>query len=112
MIKTKSILAKESVDDGTRICVMRWVRGFYKYDKWIKDLAPSPALLKSYMKYKNWDLFEPSYKCEMKDKQSLIRDLKERSDGGEIITLLCWEKTDDCCHRRLLKELIENYCNV
>ncbi|MGA1825164.1 MAG: DUF488 family protein [bacterium] len=33
--------------------------------------------------------------------------MKSRSDNGEVITLMCWEKDDKNCHRRLLKNLIE-----
>ena len=48
------------------------------------------------------------YLKEMEDKKELVKVLKGRSDGGEVITLLCWEKDDKFCHRRLLKDLIEN----
>lgn len=110
MIKTKSILAPTSEEDGTRICVMRSVRGFYKYDEYMKDLSPSQSLLKSYQNKKiTWEQYEKLYNEEMKFKKQRIKELKDRSDKGETITLLCWEKTDECCHRRLLKELIEDF---
>jgi len=115
MIKTKSILSPSSKEDGTRICVMRYIKPFYKYDEWLLDLAPSEYLLNSYRQYNiTWEDYIPSYIEEMKkpNKERLIDSLRERSNNGEVITLLCWEKCDDQCHRRLLKELIEQEDNI
>lgn len=108
MIKTKSILDNRSKDDGARICVMRFVRDFYDYDEWLRDLAPSIGLLNDYRKRKiGWSEYERRYLKEMENKKELIKELRKRSDGGELISLLCWEKDDRFCHRRLLKNLIE-----
>jgi len=108
MIKTKSILAKKSENDGTRICVMRFIKNFYDYDEWLREVAPSSDLLNKYRNKKiDWDEYEVIYLKEMEDKKELIEKLRTRSDRGEIITLLCWEKDDRFCHRRLLKNLIE-----
>lgn len=109
MIKTKSILDKKSEDDGIRICVMRFVKKFYDYDKWLRTLAPSIELLNDYRnKNINWQEYEDRYIKEMEDNKELIKKLKLESDRGITITLLCWERSDKFCHRRLLKELIEN----
>jgi len=108
VIKTKSILDKKTDDDGTRICVMRFVKNFYKYDTWLVSLAPSIKLLNDY-RYNNidWNEYEKRYIKEMESNKELIKKLKSRNDNGETITLLCWEKYDKFCHRRLLKKLIE-----
>ena len=107
MIETKSILEKKSVEDGTRVCVMRFTKPFHDYDEWIRELAPSPKLLdKSRSGKISWEEYKEQYLSEMEDQKTLIQELKNRSDAGEIITLLCWEKDDKHCHRRLLKELI------
>ena len=48
------------------------------------------------------------YHQEMRSKQKTIRDLANSAKRGTI-TLLCYEREDNpCCHRHLLKELIEN----
>lgn len=110
MIKIKSILDKKNRDDGTRICVMRWIKNFYDYDEWIQELAPSSKLLKLYQeKIIDWFEFKNRYILEMakENKRILIQKLKERHISGEKITLLCWEKKALFCHRRLLKNLIE-----
>ena len=109
MIKVKSILDKKNKDDGVRICVMRFVKSFYKYDEWLRDLATSIELLNDYRKKGiDWSEYERRYFLEMEKKKELIKELKKRSDEGEMITLLCWERDDKFCHRRLLKNLIEN----
>ena len=109
MIKTKSIFEDRSLEDGTRICVMRYARGSYDYDEWLQRLAPFSTLLAN---YKNlftctWDKFKNLYLKQMEQQVGLIKSLKTRSDNGEVITLLCWEKDDRYCHRSLLKTLIE-----
>ena len=109
MIRTRSVLEKKSEDDGTRICVMRFVRDSHDFDERLRDLAPSKELLNDYRKKKiPWSEYEKRHLQEMEQHSELIRELKKRSDEGEVITLLCWEKDDSFCHRRLLKELIEN----
>lgn len=89
---------------------MRFVKSFYDYNEWLRDAAPSINLLNDY-RYKriNWDEYEQRYLKEMEDNKELIKELRKRSDEGEIITLLCWEKDDRFCHRRLLKNLINNH---
>ena len=109
MVKTKSIFEKEDVMDGIRICVMRWVKKDYKYDKWLVDLAPSKGLLTVYRnKEITWNTYVLAYLGQMESKEELIAKLRKISDSGKTITLLCWEKTDKFCHRRLLKKLIDS----
>ena len=109
MIKVKSILDKKNEDDGVRVCVMRFVKNFYDYDEWFRELAPSIELLNDYRKRRiDWSEYERRYFKEMESKKELIKELKKRSDEGEVISLLCWERDDRLCHRRLLKGLIEN----
>ena len=88
---------------------MRFAKSFYDYDEWLRDLAPSIELLNDYRKRKiDWNEYEERYLKEMEGKNELIKELKKRSDEGEVISLLCWEKDARFCHRRLLKSLIEN----
>jgi uncharacterized protein YeaO (DUF488 family) len=111
MIKTKCILEPKNKEDGTRICVMRFVQSHYDYDTWLPILAPSIQLLEDYRRrYITWGEYEKRYLEEMKKKnqQQTIKYLKQRNKVGEIITLLCHENNDKFCHRRLLKKLIEN----
>ena len=113
MIKTKSVYYdKPEKSDGTRILIMRlWPRPFSKekakIDEWHRELAPSRELLSDYNKHKiGWPEYEKTYLAEMKSQTASIRTLAERA-RRETMTLLCKEETDEKCHRRLLKGLIE-----
>lgn len=111
MIKTKCIHDNPRKEDGTRICIMRYIRPSYRFDEWIIELSPSEFLLSLYRKSQiDWDSFEKMYINEMKspDKIIIIDNLKNRSFKGETITLLCCEHDDSKCHRRLLKDIINN----
>ena len=108
-IKTKSVYEEEGPDEGNRLLIMRiWPRGVKKdrFDEWDKDLSPSPALLKDWLKkgvpFKE---FKARYAKEMGSQREKIRALAMRAKE-ETITLFCHEKEDTYCHRRILKELI------
>lgn len=137
MIKTKSIHEPKEEQDGTRLFIAisrpRWY-GKINYDKWMKELAPSPDLLNSYKNatkpdkhtkphktdcdclkcQKAWDDYEPKFRHEMQareESQTAIHDLAQRVKSGETITLICWCKVTDKvqhCHRIIVKELIES----
>lgn len=115
MIKTKSVYCdKIKKEDGTRILVMRsWCRPLSKekakIDEWKKELAPTKELLDDINNRRiDWPTYEKRYIEEMKSQKESIKKLAERAKT-ETITLLCKEPTDECCHRRLFKELIEIY---
>lgn len=115
MIKTKSVYYDKSEDsDGVRILVMRrWCRPLSKQkakiDEWLPELGPSKELLEKWNKNLiNWDEYEIRYLKEMETQNRPIENLAQRVKK-ETITLLCKESTDEHCHRRLLKKLIENH---
>ena len=114
MIKTKSVYYdKAEESDGVRILVMRrWCRPLSKkkakIDEWLQELGPSKELLEQWNKNLiSWDEYKIRYLKEMKAQTGLIENLAKRAKK-ETITLLCKESTDEYCHRRLLKKLIEN----
>lgn len=111
MLRTKSVYEDKEPEDGIRILVMRkWPRGVPKdkIDRWIKKLGPSNELLDHWNKHKDWPIYKKRFFEEMTapEKQRLIREIAELSKKRNV-TLLCWEESDEYCHRRLLKELIE-----
>lgn len=117
MIKTKSVYHdKIEPTDGTRILVMRkWPQGIGwekdKIDMRLKELGPGKELLDDYNNKRiSFPVYTKRYFEEMKLQKDKIMELVELS-RKKTITLLCWEKSDVECHRRLLKELIEDYCN-
>lgn len=117
-IKTKRWNDPAGPDDGRRILICRFrPRGLPKdeesWDEWRKELAPSEALLAAYHGKKGmpipWSTYRTMYLREMKAQAAAIRELANRAEAGETITLLC---SSSCtrearCHRSLLKELIE-----
>lgn len=110
MIKTKSISEKPSKDDGIRILITRYKFPWIKeYQEWRREFAPSRELLKDWKeKWIDFVEYKRRYLSEMKKNTEEIKELAQRA-RTEIITLLCYEKTDEQCHRRLLKELIDGY---
>ena len=118
--KTKCISEPPNLDDGTRILVARYPhiarihrsKKRWNYDLEFPNLGPSPQLHREYIKLKQitWDQYIPRYLEEMQGQQhqSLIRDLHLRSKHSTI-TLLCYCKDTQKCHRYLLKELIDNW---
>lgn len=113
MIKTKSVYKDKIEDsDGLRILVMRrWCRPLSKkkakIDEWLKQLGPSEELLGDWNKNRiGWTEYEKRYFKEMESQREVIKTLAEKAKKGTV-TLLCKEPTDEECHRRLLKELIE-----
>jgi len=114
MIRTKCLYDPPDESDGDRILVTRyWPRGISKERlfvvDWLQNLAPSKKLLNDWKKQRiSWAEYEVCYHKEMCGLREAIRSLANRAKHGTI-TLLCHEREDNpCCHRHLLKKLIEN----
>ncbi len=106
---TKSINAKIEKKDGIRICVMRYLRDYYKFDAWIPALAPSKELLNSYHARKiSWDEYVQGYNKVLQDSAEIVKILSKISNDIDI-TLLCWERMPEKCHRRLIVEECKKY---
>jgi len=113
-IKTKSVYDPIEPEDGTRILVMRfWPRGVSKQKLNAKyrfrDLAPSEGALLEYRRgMRSWEDFAALYAIEMSQPpaRNLIYAIAD-GDFGETVTLLCWERGTERCHRFILKQLIE-----
>jgi uncharacterized protein YeaO (DUF488 family) len=113
-VKTKSIFAPIEDDDGRRILITRYYpRGVKKeqFDDWGYALSPTPDLLFSYKDGKvSWDAFKEKFIIQLRDdiaSQEAIRTLHELSENEEI-TLLCFEKSGNPCHRHLVRDIVEN----
>ena len=114
MIKTKSIYDKEEDSDGIRILVTRYYpRGMRKekFDRWYRELSPSAKLLKS---FKDGEISQNvffHYFC-----RDLRADQKKMKLCGQLakesvnknITLLCYEREENICHRYYVKLTCEH----
>lgn len=94
MIRIKRVYDSPGADDGFRILVDRlWPRGLSKekakIDLWLKEIAPSDDLRKWFAHDTDkWEEFRKRYEIELKDKQGLLRKIKEAEKEKEIVTLL------------------------
>jgi uncharacterized protein YeaO (DUF488 family) len=94
MIRIKRVYEPDAPEDGCRVLVDRlWPRGMKKeaakIDLWMKDVAPSDKLRKSFhhdaMK---WHDFEKKYQSELKKKKELFEELKKLEKQHGMLTLL------------------------
>ena len=131
MIKTKSFwdsVEPDEEDDGTRISIARKLPEKYtKFDKEMKELAPSWGLLTQYKNMiaehktdcpcadceKAWRYYESMFRNEIKSRpyaHQAIETLAYECKTGDIITLICHCKVNEKvkhCHRILVKEMID-----
>ena len=111
MIKTKSIYAPSCQSDGTRVLITRHhPRGVSKdkYHEWLRDATPSKDLLAQYKAgLLTNDEFASKYKVEMESAIEVVASLRLMHKMGSTITLLCYEREGEFCHRHVLKEIIE-----
>lgn len=94
MIRVKRIYEQSSKEDGYRVLVDRlWPRGISKdrakIDLWLKEIAPSDTLRKSFCHDpKKWDDFKKKYRLELRKKPELILEIKQAEKDKGTVTLL------------------------
>lgn len=109
-----SYFAKLKYGIGLKISIARynpkWLTDKY-IDDWLRGLAPSPELLNKY-KYDNlsWDEYEDIYRSEIGTDVSPIdfKILLELLDKGQDVTVYCYEKPTDHCHRHILADIVKS----
>jgi uncharacterized protein YeaO (DUF488 family) len=112
IIKTKSIYdEKQPQSDGVRVLVTRFYpRGVKKdrFDLWKREASPEVPLLKAYRsKSITWQEFEKRFRAQLRTrKESLqtMQELLQLAKKRKIITLLCYEREGEHCHRYIVKE--------
>jgi uncharacterized protein YeaO (DUF488 family) len=94
MVGIKRVYEKARKEDGFRVLVDRlWPRGIKKevamIDLWMKDVAPSDALRKSFCHdVKKWPDFQRKYRAELRKNKELIGKLKKLEKEHGKLTLL------------------------
>ena len=112
MVVVKRIYDPASRTDGTRILVDRlWPRGIKKdeagIDEWLKDIAPSNELRKSFgHDPAKWPLFKARYAKELKQHAELVDELRRKAKKGRV-TLLFSAKDTEHNNAVVLKEVID-----
>ncbi len=88
---------------------MRGIKPEYKFDIWIPELSPPEDLLSKYVINKeiSWEEFKPLFKKRVLAKQKRLLRLVKHLSYFSNVTLLCWEESEDKCHRSLVLEALE-----
>ena len=90
---TKNVYDKKADKDGLRVLVMRfWPRGKGKdsVDLWLKDLGPTPALIKRWKAGEiEWQGFRKAYlsECQGEARQKALAELKSLLKSNK--TVIC-----------------------
>jgi len=101
MIRIKRVYDKPSKEDGYRILVDRlWPRGLSKQkakvDLWLKEIAPSDELRKSFCHdLARWEEFNKKYTEELKSKKNLLHKIKQIEKEKRTVTLLYAAKDEE-----------------
>lgn len=113
MIRIKRVYEKSEAQDGWRVLVDRlWPRGMKKeaarINVWMKEVAPSDALRKSYCHdVKKWPSFQSKYKTELKKKKDLLKELKRSEKTHGTLTLLFGAKDEEHNQAVVLAEVLK-----
>ncbi len=113
MIRIKRIYATAAKEDGWRVLVDRlWPRGMKKeaakIDLWMKDVAPSDALRKSFCHdVKKWPGFQTKYRAELVKRKDLLAELKKIEKEHGTLTLLFGAKDEEHNQAVVLAEALK-----
>ena len=94
MVRIKRVYKPGSKEDGYRVLVDRlWPRGMKKeaakIDLWMKDIAPSDQLRKSFHhEAMKWPDFQKKYQAELKNKKECLAQLQKLEKQRGTLTLL------------------------
>jgi uncharacterized protein YeaO (DUF488 family) len=89
-----------------------WPRGMKKeaakIDLWMKEVAPSDALRKSFChEVKKWPAFQVKYRAELKKKMDLLDELKKMEKEHGTLTLLFGAKDEEHNQAVVLAEVLK-----
>src|SRR5204863_1880177 len=113
MIRTKRIYEKADAKDGYRVLIDRlWPRGMKKeaakIDLWMKDVAPSDVLRKSFCHdAEKWLEFQKRYRAQLKQKKELLAELKKTEKEHGTLTLLFGAKDTEHNQAVVLAEVLK-----
>lgn len=83
------------------------------YDEWKQILSPSRETkdrwLKSERTESDWETYKEEFLPQMKKRETIkaIKGIRKRAQKGEIITLVCYCKKGQHCHRDIIKSLVD-----
>jgi len=88
-----------------------WFCSEYSHVDLSAAFGPSAAMLEECHPLENWEAFEPRYKNEILgvlDKTEILKDFERicSENGGKPLLLLCYETSEQNCHRYLIGEYL------
>jgi uncharacterized protein YeaO (DUF488 family) len=115
MLCIKRVYDKPAKEDGRRVLVDRlWPRGMQKeaakIDIWMKDVAPSDGLRKSFCHdVEKWPEFQKRYRAELKKKKALLAELTKMEKEHGTLTLLFGAKDEEHNQAVVLAQVIKEH---
>lgn len=115
MIHVKRVYDKPAKEDCWRVLVDRlWPRGMKKetakIDLWMKDVAPSDGLRKSFCHdVEKWPEFQKRYRAELKKKKELLAELTKMEKEHGTLTLLFGAKDQQHNQAVVLAEVMKEH---
>ncbi len=112
-IRIKRVYEEPGTEDGTRILVDRlWPRGLTKekakVDLWLKDVAPSTELRKSFAHdAAKWTEFQTRYREELKKNKEQLSLLKQEAAKGTV-TLVYGARDEQHNEAVILQRLLKS----
>lgn len=116
-IRSKRIYDDATPDDGIRVLIMQyWPRGISKEraGTYKRALGPSRGLLRAFKDGAvDWPEYEARFLEEMAtpDKRAEIAEIA-RLASAQTVTVMCACVDEAQCHRRLVRELVEQEMNA
>lgn len=104
---------RKSIPDSTLfLSIARTQPKSFRF-KTLDKLFPPVKLLWDYKDGRiTWETYEKEYKAQVLDTlvpSEIVAELTEMAGDNKHICLLCWEKSDEHCHRRLVMEWLNEY---
>jgi uncharacterized protein YeaO (DUF488 family) len=118
MVRIKRVYEPTAKEDGCRVLVDRlWPRGMKKeaakIDLWMKDVAPSDALRKSFHHdTMMWPIFEKKYRAELKNKKDSLAELKKLEKEHGTLTLLFGARDPEHNQAMIIAEALRKYSQL
>jgi len=113
-VRTKSIYEAISNEDGLRVLITRYYpRGVKRdrFDLWLKGASPTIDLLKTYRSGSiDWSEFRKRFSKQLNsevESKSAIKELLGLAKKRKNITLLCYEREGQNCHRQIVKAKLD-----
>ncbi|MGA9845535.1 MAG: DUF488 family protein [Nitrososphaeraceae archaeon] len=112
MLKLKSLKEPTNPEDGLRILIARYRPRYLpkdkeNWDQWWKDLAPSKALFKEFLKDKriDWNEYERRFRLEIRNSPNALNVLHTLRTlvNTRNVTILCHCIDEKRCHRTIME---------